>query len=135
MGVIDPSGGVEKDAGVMVGRIQMKVPDDFFGRVVEVAMDEAEKPEACYEDQPSLGALEYGDHPKATLPGLFRYPIHRAMPNAAIAAIPPIPTVCIPPSSGRIPVSRPFTAPNVKRASSVTAAETARPFRTLPVVM
>ena len=64
MGIIDPSGGVEKDAGVMVGRIQMEVPDDFFGRVVEVVMYEGEKPEACYEDQHSLGAFKEGDQPQ-----------------------------------------------------------------------
>jgi hypothetical protein len=27
------------------------------------------------------------------MPGLFGYEIHRAMPNAAAAAIPPMPTV------------------------------------------
>ena len=64
MGVGDPSGGIEKDAGVMVGRIQMEVPDDFFRRVVEVAMDESEKPDARYEDQPSLGTFKEGDHPQ-----------------------------------------------------------------------
>ena len=135
MGVGDAIGGVEEDAGVMVGRIKMQVPDDFFRRAVEVAMDEGEEPEARYEDQPSLGALEYGDHPQAALPGLFRYPIHRAMPNAAAAATPPMPTVCKPPISGRIPVSRPFTTPNAKRASSVTAAEIASPWRTFPVTI
>ena|GEM_PF-2244237 len=135
MGVGDAGGGIEEDAGVMPGGIQMEVPDEFFRRAVEIAMDEGEEPEARYEDQPSLGALEYGDHPEAALPGLFGYEIHRAMPNAAAAAIPPIPTVWRPPTSGLIPVSRPFTAPNAKRASSVTAAETARPLSTFPVVM
>lgn len=128
-------GRVEKDAGVMPGGVQMEVPDDFFRRVVEAAMEEGEESEARNEDQPSLRALEYGDHPEATSPGLFGYEIHRAMPNAAAAAIPPMPTVWRPPSSGLIPVSRPFTTPNAKRASSVTAAETARPLRTFPVVM
>ena len=32
----------------------MEVPDEFFRRVVEVAMNEGEEPEARYEDQPSL---------------------------------------------------------------------------------
>ena len=32
--------------------IQMEVPDEFFRRVVEVAMNEGEEPEARYEDQP-----------------------------------------------------------------------------------
>jgi hypothetical protein len=41
----------------------MEVPDDFFGRVVEVAMDEGENPEARYEDQTSLGAFEESDLP------------------------------------------------------------------------
>lgn len=68
MGVVDPNGGVEKDAGVMVGRIQMEVPDDFFGCVVEIAMDEGEKPKARDKDQPSLGAFKYGDHPQAAGP-------------------------------------------------------------------
>jgi len=45
---VDPSGGVQKYSGVMVGRIQMEMPDDFFGRVVEVAVNEGEKPEAGY---------------------------------------------------------------------------------------
>jgi len=62
----------------MPGGIQMELPDEFFRRVVETAMDEGEEPEARYEDQPSLGALEYGDHTEATLPGPFGYPIHRA---------------------------------------------------------
>lgn len=135
LGVGDVGDRVEKDPGVMPCGIQVEVPDDFFRRVVEAAMDVGEEPEARYEDQPSLGALEYGDHPEAALPGLFGYEIHRAMPNAAAAAIPPIPTVWRPPTSGLIPVSRPFTAPNAKRARSVTAAETARPLSTLPVVM
>lgn len=74
-------GGVEKDAGVMPGGIQMEVPDDFFRRVVEAAMEEGEEPETRYEDQPSLGSLEYGDYPETTLPGLFGYPIHRATPS------------------------------------------------------
>lgn len=83
MGIVDPGGGIEKDAGVMVGRIHMEVPDDFFGRAVEVAMDEGKEPEARDENQPSLGALEYGDHPQTALRGRFRYPIRRAIPNAA----------------------------------------------------
>jgi hypothetical protein len=52
----------------MVGRIHMEVPDDFFGRVVEVAMDEGEKPESRHQDQASLGALEEGDHTEAAEP-------------------------------------------------------------------
>jgi hypothetical protein len=76
LGVVDPGGGVEKDAGVMAGRIPVEVPDDFFGRVVQVAMDEGEKPEACDEDQPSLGAFKQGDHPQTDVP---RFP-----PAAAI---------------------------------------------------
>ena len=135
LGVGDTSGGVEENAGVMSGGIQMEMPDDFFRRVVEAAMDEGEKPEARNEDQPSLGALEDGDHPEAALPGLSGYEIHRAMPNATAAATPPIPTVWRPPSSGLTPVSRPFTAPNAKRARSVTVAETTSPLRALPVVM
>jgi len=58
LGVVDPNGGVEKDARVMVGRIQMEVPDDIFSCVVETAMDEGEKPKARDEDQPSLGAFK-----------------------------------------------------------------------------
>jgi hypothetical protein len=46
----------------------MEVPDDFFGCVVEVAMDEGEKPETHYEDQPSLGAFKEGDHPQTDGP-------------------------------------------------------------------
>ena len=135
LGVGDAGGGVEEDAGVMPGGIHMEVPDEFFRRVVETAMDEGEEPEARYEDQPSLGPLEDGNHPKAALPGLSGYPIHRAMPNAAAAATPPMPTVWRPPISGLIPVRRAFTAPNAKSARSVTAAETASPLSTLPVVI
>lgn len=87
MGIGDTGGRVEKDSWVMVGRIQMEVPDDLFRRVVKVAVDEGEKSQARYKDQPSLRALEDGDHPKAVLPGPFPYPIHRAMPNAAVAAV------------------------------------------------
>lgn len=65
----------------------MEVPDNLFRRVVKVSVDEGEKSQARYKDQPSLRALEDGDHPKAVLPGPFRYPIHRAMPNAAVAAV------------------------------------------------
>jgi hypothetical protein len=63
LGVVESSGGIEKDAGVMVGRIQMEVSYNIFGRVVEVAMDEGENPEARYEDQTSLGAFEESDLP------------------------------------------------------------------------
>ena len=66
MGVVESSGGVEKDAGVMVGRIQMEVSYNFFGRVVEVAMDEGENPEARYENQPSFSAFKESDHPQTT---------------------------------------------------------------------
>jgi len=59
----------------------MEVPDEFLCRAVEVAMDEGEESEARYEDQPSLGALEYGDYPQAMLPDLFHSPIQRAMPS------------------------------------------------------
>ena len=114
LGVGDTSGGVEEDSGIMPGGIQMEVPDEFFRRVVEVAMNEGEEPEARYEDQPSLGPLEYGDHPEAMLPSLFGYEIHLAMPNASVAAMPPMHTVWRPPSSGSIPVRRPFTTPNAK---------------------
>ena len=93
MGVGDAGGGVEKDAGVMPGGIQMEVPDDFFRRVVEVAMDEGEEPEARYEDQPSLGALEYGDHPQAGLPDPLpppdpsRYPFPSRRPMRTVKKI------------------------------------------------
>src|SRR5512143_3687314 len=119
----------------MMGGIQMEGPDDFFRLVEEVTVDEGEKSQARHQDQPSLGALEDGDHPQTAWLGFFHYPIHRAIQNAAVAAMPPMPTDCRPPVSGRIPVSRPLTAPNVKRASNVTDAEIARPLSAFPVVM
>jgi hypothetical protein len=71
----------------------------------EIAMDESEEqePETRNENQPSLGALEKGDHPQATFRGLFRYPIHHAMPKATAAVkcfpawmVPGMPTPSLP---------------------------------------
>lgn len=59
-------------------------------------------------------------------PARAPHPIARASRKAAVAARPPMPSVCQALRQGRMPVSRPLMYPNSRSASGVTRIETPR---------